>query len=80
MRCVCCNVNLSDKESTNRHPTTNEFLDMCTKCLNIAGIDPVSSGVTDTQYEDDDSDYEDNYPSDADYDPDFWESDSYDDV
>jgi len=33
MRCVCCNRNLSDYESTLRHAETNEFLDTCMKCL-----------------------------------------------
>jgi len=80
MRCSCCNVNLSDKESTNRHPVTNEFLDMCTKCLNAVGIKPVSSGVEDTTYEDDEvEEYFDPYDTEE-YDPDFWESDNYDDV
>jgi hypothetical protein len=33
MRCVCCNRNLSDYESTLRHAKTGEFLDTCRKCL-----------------------------------------------
>jgi hypothetical protein len=33
MRCVVCNKNLSDWESTARHAITGEFLDTCRKCL-----------------------------------------------
>ena len=32
MRCVCCNKQLSDYESTRRHAITREFLDMCNPC------------------------------------------------
>lgn len=32
MRCVCCNANLNDFESTRRSVTTGEFLDMCNQC------------------------------------------------
>jgi hypothetical protein len=41
MRCVCCNRNLNDAESTARHPETNEFLDTCMPCLKEIGISPV---------------------------------------
>jgi hypothetical protein len=41
MRCYCCNKNLSDYESRLRHPVTNEFLDICRKCLPDTGINPV---------------------------------------
>lgn len=33
MRCICCDRNLSDYESTLRHAETLEFLDTCNKCL-----------------------------------------------
>ncbi len=33
MRCVCCDKNLNDYESTRRHAITGEFLDMCNGCL-----------------------------------------------
>jgi hypothetical protein len=33
MRCSCCNVMLSDFESTIRRVSTNDFIDMCEKCL-----------------------------------------------
>lgn len=35
MRCQGCDKNLNDWESTHRHPVTNEFTDMCAKCLNV---------------------------------------------
>ncbi len=41
MRCLCCNRNLDDYESTMRHPVTNEFLDICAKCLPDTGITPI---------------------------------------
>ncbi len=38
MRCYCCQKNLNDYESTARNVETNEFLDMCMKCINESGI------------------------------------------
>lgn len=38
MRCQCCNRNLSDYESTLRHAITNQFVDMCNKCLKEVDI------------------------------------------
>lgn len=38
MRCVCCNRNLNDYESTLRHAEYGHFLDTCNKCLNGLGI------------------------------------------
>jgi len=32
MKCICCNKNLNDFESTRRHAITREFLDMCNSC------------------------------------------------
>ena len=32
MRCRCCDKRLSDFESTRKHITTGEYLDMCNKC------------------------------------------------
>ena len=54
MRCQCCDRNLSDYESTLRHPETKEFLDICNKCLVDIPIVPIEGVVSDnTQYEDD---------------------------
>lgn len=33
MRCVCCNTNLNDYESTLRGALTGDFLNICRKCL-----------------------------------------------
>ena len=33
MRCIMCNANLTDYESTLRHGVTGEFLDTCKGCL-----------------------------------------------
>jgi len=38
MRCVCCNKNLNDWESTARHAETGEFLDTCRHCLDSLEI------------------------------------------
>lgn len=33
MRCLCCNKNLSDFESTRKHAITGQYLDLCHKCF-----------------------------------------------
>lgn len=33
MRCIACDKTLNDYESTRRHAITNEFLDMCNRCM-----------------------------------------------
>lgn len=55
MRCQCCNKNLSDFESRLRHPVTNDFLDICRKCLPDTGINPVepTDMEDDVGYDDD---------------------------
>lgn len=35
MRCQSCDKNLNDWESTHKHPVTDEYTDMCAKCLNV---------------------------------------------
>jgi hypothetical protein len=35
MKCICCDKNLSDYESTRRHAHTGEFLDTCSGCLGV---------------------------------------------
>ena len=32
-RCVCCDKNLNDYESTRKHAFTGEYLDTCNACL-----------------------------------------------
>lgn len=34
MRCVACDRNLSDFESTRKSRETGEYLDLCNKCFN----------------------------------------------
>lgn len=41
MRCICCNRNLNDYESTLKKAETGEFLDTCLKCLEGLGINTV---------------------------------------
>ena len=44
MKCVCCNKNLSDFESTRRHALTNAFLDMCKSCLSeVQRLSPLAT-------------------------------------
>jgi hypothetical protein len=33
MRCVACNCNLNDFETTRKHAITGEYLDMCNRCV-----------------------------------------------
>lgn len=33
MRCLCCNRNLSDKESTRKGVNSGDYLDMCDGCF-----------------------------------------------
>jgi len=40
MRCLVCNANLNDFESTRKHATTGEYLDTCSDCLNAIGLIP----------------------------------------
>ena len=35
MRCQSCDKNLNDWESTKKNNITNEYEDLCTKCLDI---------------------------------------------
>lgn len=55
MRCQCCNCNLSDYESTLKHPVTLEYLDICTKCLQDIPIEPIEGAIkhNDVGYEKD---------------------------
>jgi hypothetical protein len=44
MRCICCNTNLNNFESTLRSVATGDFLDMCRKCLKDLDIETKSNG------------------------------------
>jgi hypothetical protein len=39
MRCVACNKNLSDFESTRKDATTGKYLDMCSRCFSDIASD-----------------------------------------
>lgn len=41
MRCVCCNRNLNDYESTLKGALSGDYLDMCMKCLDGLDIEVV---------------------------------------
>ena len=48
MRCLACNVILTDIESTRRYNTSKEFIDLCNKCFHSG----VSEQVNYTERED----------------------------
>lgn len=54
MRCYCCNRALSDYESTIRSAESNEFLDMCMKCLDGMDISYIGRDDLNNVVEDDD--------------------------
>lgn len=61
-RCVCCNKQLNDYESTRRHAITNEFLDTCNRCMKDIPNIPTKDRqdlLKEADY-DDDTDTEDN--------------------
>ena len=48
MRCQSCDKNLNDWESTKKNNVTNEYEDLCSKCLNA-----VTQDVRQRQYDHD---------------------------
>lgn len=42
-RCLCCNKNLSDFESTRKNAVTGKYLDMCNTCFKESGIGEIIS-------------------------------------
>ena len=61
MRCIACNKQLNDYESTRRHAVTNEFLDTCNRCMKDIPNIPTKDRqdlLKEADYDDDmDSDY-----------------------
>ena len=53
MRCICCDVALSDYESTRKSPETGEYLDMCNRCYKT--VDTEIHAVSRPDLFDDDS-------------------------
>ena len=43
MRCVICDVLLSDFESTRKHADTGEYLDTCSKCMSYTKIPTIDN-------------------------------------
>jgi len=39
MRCLACNIELTDYEATRKSSVTNEFVDLCNKCYNAINED-----------------------------------------
>jgi hypothetical protein len=39
MRCVACDKNLNDFESTRKHAVTGEFVDLCNRCFKDVASD-----------------------------------------
>ena len=53
MRCYCCGVVLTDYELTMKGAMSKTYLDMCSKCVKIAGIAVLGGSVEepdDTSY------------------------------
>lgn len=52
MRCMACNVNLTDFESTRKSTITNEYLDLCNHCFYTISDDVSSLERADLEHED----------------------------
>lgn len=39
MRCLACNKNLNDLESTRKYATSNEYVDLCNDCFSTIAED-----------------------------------------
>lgn len=57
MRCICCDKNLNDFESTRKSASTGEYLDMCNKCYSSISDDLLSVERYDL-YDGNEDDYE----------------------
>ena len=55
MRCLACDRNLTDFESTRKHTDTSEYLDLCNKCYNEiqADVEIITEERLDLTHEDD---------------------------
>jgi hypothetical protein len=56
MRCLSCNVALSDFESTRKSAATNEFIGLCNHCFLTIADDVATLERTDLAHEEDDVD------------------------
>lgn len=64
MRCLSCNVELTDFEATRKSATTNEYIDLCNSCFRTVKDDIIVLERYDLYSNDEDDtdnvDYEDN--------------------
>lgn len=55
MRCICCDVRLSPKESCTKFKESGNYTEMCSSCLKtISEVSTVSPNRDFSKYEDDD--------------------------
>ena len=54
VRCLSCNVELTDFESTRKSAETNEFIDLCNHCYTFVKDDVKAVERMDLMHEDDD--------------------------
>jgi protein-arginine kinase activator protein McsA len=62
MRCLSCNKNLSDFESTRKFASTGEYLDLCNRCYNDIQDDVdtvIRPDLEDNEHPPEDDDYDD---------------------
>ena len=55
MRCLSCNAELNDFESTRKSAETNEFIDLCNECYTYVRSDVKAVERVDLMHENDDS-------------------------
>jgi hypothetical protein len=60
MRCLACDHALSDAESTAKYESTGEFIDLCLKCSEAAGLKVVVN-PTAKDYQEEELELPDNY-------------------
>lgn len=63
MHCIACDKTLNDYESTRRHALTNQFLDLCNRCMKDMPNIPTKDRpdlVKEADFDDDLMDNEDN--------------------
>jgi hypothetical protein len=50
MRCICCDRNLNDYETTRKHAVTGDYLDICNKCFRDISNDVPTVARSDLAY------------------------------
>ena len=53
MRCICCDVLLTDYESTRKSAITGEYFDMCSGCLRTIKNDVLTIDRQDLNHDED---------------------------